>query len=250
MMRETKVAIAAAKEAGKIAMRYYGKKLEVQIKEDGTPVTIADKLCEKKIISVIRKSFPQHSILSEESGEIKGNEYRWIIDPIDGTKEFIRGQPFFGILIALEKNGAVLSGVILLPALNKILYAEKGGAYMNGKRISVSKTKNLKKSYILCGGLKGFYKTNHWNLLRKLTENAASVRSVSAPYACSIVAFGVADANIEPAVHPWDLAAMKIIIEEAGGRVTDFSGKDTIYSGNAIASNGKLHNKLLKLLRR
>lgn len=250
MMRETSVAIKAARAAGKIAMRYFGKKINVETKTDGTPVTAADKLCEKKIISIIKKYFPEHGIVGEESGEMKGNESRWFVDPIDGTKDFIRAAPFFATLIGLEKKGRLLAGVISLPALNKIIYAEKGrGAYSDGKRLRVSGTNAIKESYVLHGSLKGFYKMKLAAILERLAA-AGTIRSFSSSYGFSLVAAGVADANIEPVVMPWDLAATKIVIEEAGGRMTDLNGKDTIYGGNAIASNGKLHNELLGLMKK
>jgi len=249
MNKETKVAIQAAKISGRIAMRYFGKGVSAETKSDGTPVTIADRLCEKKIISIIRKKFPENGIIGEESGEIAGDNHKWLIDPIDGTKDFVRGAPFFSTLIGLEKDGRLEAGVILFPALKRLIYAERGkGAYVNGKRIMVSKTADMEETYMLHGSLKGFYKTNTSHVLENL-KGCWAIRSFSSSFGFAMVAEGIADGNIEPVVKPWDLAATKIVVEEAGGRMSDFNGNDTIYAGNAVASNGKLHDELLEIIR-
>ena len=250
MMRETEVAIAAAKEAGKIAMRYFGKEIKAETKDDSTPVTAVDRLCEKKIISIIKRNFPEHSVLSEESGEIKGNEYRWIIDPLDGTKYFIRGLPVFGTLIALERDGEIICGAAHMPALGRLNFAEKGrGSFTSNKRIKVSKTNNIGKSVVLYSSLKHFANNNLRNLIT-IIRSAGMSLSPGVLYAFMLVAEGIADAVISARAEPWDVATVKIIVEEAGGKMTDFRGNDTIYGGNAVVTNGLLHDKILSILRR
>ncbi len=249
MKNETRVAIHAAKEAGKIAMKYYRKKIDVQIKTDLSPVTIADKLCDSRISSILKKNFPEHSILSEESGLGQGNDCKWIVDPLDGTRDFIKGLPFFGVLIGLEISGELACGVSYMPALGMLNFAEKGrGSFSNGKRIHVSQTDALEKSFVFHSSMKHFVRTGKAERLMNIICSAASSGSMGAIYPQMLVSSGIIDASLSANSNPWDLAAPKIIVEEAGGRLTDFGGNSTIYGGNAVATNGRLHEKIIEML--
>lgn len=249
-MKELKVAIKAAKEAGKIINGYFDSNLKVEKKADNSPVTIADKETEKKIVSIIRKHFPDHNFLGEEfQYQHTDSKYKWIIDPIDGTKNFVRGVPFFGPCIGLEKKGEIIAGVIYIPKINLFGYASKGkGTFINGKKVRTSKISNLANSYFIFNAPKTIQKDGLWDNFSKLILKVDSSRSTGSPMSYLFVAQGSADIFLDGKVSPWDVAAPKIIIEEAGGRFTDFNGKDTIYSGNALATNGLLHDEVLEML--
>lgn len=248
--KELKAAIEAAKEAGKILNRYFDADFKVERKSDASPVTIADREAEKKIVSVIRKHFPDHNFLCEEFSYKKtDSEFTWIIDPLDGTKNFVRGVPFFGTIIALEKNGRILAGVINIPLLNMLGYATKGrGASVNGKRAKASKVNDLSASFLSFGAPKTLYKIGYGNQFLELVKKCDSTRGFGSPVEYLLIAQGSLEIQLDGLVKPWDIAAGKIIIEEAGGRVTDLEGKNTIYSGNALSTNGKLHDEVLKIL--
>lgn len=249
MKEETKVAIQAAEAAGAIAKKYFGKAIAVERKSDNSPVTKADRECEEKIKGILKKQFPDYSVLGEESGFTDSkSECKWIIDPIDGTREFVSGLPFFGTLIALEENGKIVSGVISMPLLGKLAHAEAGkGAFVNGKKAAVSTSASIEESLIMYGSLKNFFKRDMGDKIISLIRLSMS-KNISATYSYFLLAEGIAGASIESISNPWDMAAPKIIVEEAGGRATDISGKDTIYGGNSIMSNGKLHEKIIEIL--
>jgi myo-inositol-1(or 4)-monophosphatase len=232
-------------------MHYFRSDLAVEKKQDESPVTIADRECEKTIVETIKKSFPQHGFLGEEFGkqEVK-SDFTWIIDPIDGTRNYARGRPNFGISIGLSKSSKIVVGVMFLPALGEIYTAAAGkGAFLNGKRIAVSKTNSLHDSMIYFDIVKSFIKEKE-NYLRaySLLSKAAKVLSDSGLDMLGNVACGRADAYIGPKLSAWDIAAAKLIIEEAGGKLTDFAGNDSIYSENCVASNGLLHKEILQEL--
>ena len=245
-------AIRAAKEAGRIQEKNLGhiRKIE-QKKSPSDLVTNVDKACEKKIISMLTKQFPEHSILSEEAGETKkSGEYEWVIDPIDGTDNYIMKLPLFAVSIALSCKGRVITGVCYFPMLKRMYYAEKGkGAYLNGKKIHVSGA-SLKKSRFFCSSSvhksKTFFrnvKTLAFKVLKLRFLGSAVLNLVS-------VADGTTGLSIEYKIKPWDIAAASLIVEEAGGRVTDNRGnKWNMYNEYIVATNGKIHNKVLKLIK-
>lgn len=246
-MKELEVAIRAAKESGKILQKYFNKGIKINKKPDKSPVTIADKESEKAIILIIKKYFPEHNFLCEEFKYKKTNfPYRWIIDPLDGTRNFVRGMPFFGNCIALEKDGKVIVGVINMPALNLFAYASLGnGAFVNGKRIKVSKINKIEDAFLCFGSIENYlrlYKNQFYNLIKSCHGH----RGFGDTLMFLLLAQGNVDIVLDM-VYPWDIAAAKIVIEEAGGKMTDFKGKNTIYSTNCIATNGKLHNEVLKI---
>jgi histidinol-phosphatase len=249
MDRRLEVAIAAARAAGEVALRYYRTNLTVERKEDRSPVTVADREAEQRAVAVLREAFPDFGILGEEYGEQGGGGTRWIIDPIDGTKSFIRGIPFFATLIALEEGGEVTTGVIYSPAMDDLLYAQRGqGAFDAGGRLRVSTIDSVARSMLVFGGISALRHGGYWDAYQRLVDGSARQRGYGDYFGHTFVARGQSEAMIEVDLKPWDLAALKIVIEEAGGRFTDFRGNPTIYGGTALASNGLVHDELLALL--
>ncbi len=246
------VAIAAATAAGEVALRYFRTGVTVDYKGDRSPVTRADRECEECIVAILQQSFPDYAVVGEEFGERGGNGARpkWIIDPIDGTKNFIRGIPYFATLIGLEEDGEITTGVIYAPAVDDLLYAQKGsGAFDRSGRLHVSTIGSLPESLVVFGGLDIFRQAGHWGGFERLVQTSGRQRGFGDYFGHTFVARGQAEAMVELDLKPWDLAAVKIIIEEAGGRFSDFTGAATIYGGDAIASNGLVHDEILTLLR-
>jgi len=246
-------AIKAAKAAGKLQLRYFGKNIKKKRKPNNSFVTKADTESSKIIRKIILKEFPDHNILDEELKPKKGNsDYKWIIDPLDGTHNFIMDNPIFGTSIALEHKKEIILGVLYFPILEKLYYAEKGkGAFCNQKRIKVNNEKNLKKCMLIFDA-KLRAKTNmKINILRKLAKKIWLVRIYGAAiYHNILVAEGKAGINIDFDSHPWDHSASLLIIEEAGGKVTDLKGKRwNPYMKDYIASNGTIHQKVLNVLK-
>ncbi len=250
--RALRVALAAAEKSGAIAHRAFGTRLKVETKADHTPVTAIDRACEEAMRRTITRAFPQDGFLGEEYGSTNpGADIRWIIDPIDGTKGYLRGIPFWGCLIAREVRGWLDVGVIHLPALGHTLWAVRGrGAFLDGRRIRVSRVADLRRAYVLNGDLEAFVQRGALARLARIARRSAVVRSLGDCAAYRWVATGNAEAVIEASLHPWDVAAVKIIVEEAGGRVTDWRGRDSHLIDNIVASNGRLHRRVLSLLRR
>jgi len=249
MDRRLEVAVAAAKAAGEVALRYFRTGLTVEYKGDCSPVTRADRECEQRIIEVLHAAFPEYGVVGEELGERPGAHARWIVDPIDGTKNFIRGIPYFATLIGLEEDGEITAGVIYAPAVDDLLYAQKGqGAFDRSGRLHVSPITSLRQGLIVFGGIDIFRAAGRWDAFERLVRAAGRQRGFGDYFGHTFVARGQAEAMIELDLKPWDLAAIKIIIEEAGGRFTDFTGAATIYGGTAIASNGAVHDEILQLL--
>lgn len=249
MSNELKVAIEAAKAGAKIALKYFDKNPHVETKLDNSPVTKADRESEEIIKQIILRAFPKTHFLAEESGGIITDDDLWIIDPIDGTKNFIRHLPFWSVLLAFCRNREVLVGVSFSPTLDELIYAEKGsGTYINGKKTRVSKIDNFKDAFVNYGDLKKFNEQQREAIL-SLSKRAMSVRGIGHPYGYNQVALGNIDASIDPKPYAWDVAACKVIIEEAGGKVTNFDGKEwSLGDSTAVATNGLLHDEVIKIL--
>ncbi len=244
-------AIEAARAAGEIALHYFRTNLTVETKADRTPVTRADRECEAKIVEILGTRFPEHGFLGEELGERSGTtNARWIIDPIDGTKNFIRGIPFFATLIALEEAGEVTAGVMYAPAINDLLYAQKGqGAFANGRQVHVSEVADLPGAMLIHGGLKDLKTRPCWQPFLRLVDATARQRGFGDALGHSVVICGQAEVVLEPEIKPWDVAATRIIVTEAGGRYSDFAGSPSIYTGSAVISNGLVHDEVMNILR-
>jgi histidinol-phosphatase len=267
MDRRLAVAIEAAKAAGEVALRYFRTGLTVELKGDRSPVTRADRECEQCIVEVLRGAFPDYALVGEEFGErpgvtdagitdasvtdagATGTNAKWIIDPIDGTKNFIRGIPYFATLIGLEEDGEITTGVIYAPAVDDLLYAQKGqGAFDRNGRLQVSRIATLREGMVVFGGIDIFRHRGHWDGFERLVRASGRQRGFGDYFGHTFVARGQAEAMVELDLKPWDLAAIKIVVEEAGGRFTDFTGTPTIYGGTAVASNGLVHDEILALL--
>lgn len=243
-------AVKLVKSSNGITLKYYQKKLKHTVKENNSPVTIADLKCENFIVERIRTRFPEHGILGEESGESgAGSEFKWIVDPVDGTKNFMRKYPFWGTLLALEYEGEVILGIISMPVLNDFVYAAKGmGCFYNNKKAKVSKVKTLKDSYLLHGGIDYISRENYKDNFLNLARTCYYSRGFGDCHGHSLIIKGKAEIMIDPHVAPYDVAPVKICVEEAGGVFTDLKGEKTIYSGNALVTNGNVHDSALKII--
>ena len=245
-------AIAAARAGGEIALGHFRVGVAVETKADRSPVTEADRACERRIVEMLLSDFPDYGVCGEEFGEEAGRTpKRWIIDPIDGTKSFVRGIPFFATLIALEEDGEVTVGVVHAPATGELLYAKRGeGAYdEDGKRLRVSEIDRLSAAMVSFGGLKIFQRAGRWKAFERLVQATARQRGYGDYLGSAAVIRGWSEAMLELDVKPWDLAPLKILVEEAGGKLTDFSGEPTIYGGSAVVTNGRIHDAVLEILR-
>jgi len=246
-------AIAAARAAGEIALGSFRTELAVERKADGSPVTRADRACEQRIVEVLGERFPDFGFFGEEFGESSGKAgARWIIDPIDGTKSYVRGIPFFATLIGLEEEGEVTLGVVHSPATGELVYATRGcGAFdENGKRLRVTEVATLDRAMVSFGGMAIFQHENRWSAFSEIVARSARQRGFGDYLGSVMVARGWSEAMLELDVKPWDLAPLKILVEEAGGRFTDFDGKATIYGGSAVVTNGLVHDEILAIVRR
>ena len=242
-------AVEAARAAGEIALRYYHGGVEVMIKPDQTPVTEADRQAEQAITAILGRAFPDWGFLGEEFGEAGSTETRWIIDPIDGTKNFVRGIPVWAVLIALEERGEVTTGVVHNPATGDLFTARRGeGAFVNGRPIRVSDCNRMKEATLLHSGLPLLRAEGWWEGFLRLVDASYRTRGFGDYYGYGLLAEGKAEVYVEVDLKPWDIAAVKILVEEAGGRLSDFSGRATIYDGRVLASNGRLHDEALRLL--
>lgn len=243
--------LEAARAAGEIAMKYYRGGFEVTIKADQTPVTQADQEAEKAIRAILSRATPGVGFLGEEFGQEGSTTHRWIIDPIDGTKNFVRHIPIWAVLIALEEDGEVTTGVVHNPVTGELFWARKGeGAWANGERIRVSPCAAMGDAMLLHSSLNLLKRVGYWDGFVRLVDATSRQRGFGDYYGYCLVAAGKGEIYAEADLKPWDAAPMKILIEEAGGRLTDFAGKPDIYSGTVLATNGLLHDEALRLLRR
>jgi histidinol-phosphatase len=243
--------IRAAEAAGEVAMKYYRGGFEVTIKPDQTPVTQADREAEQAIKAILRRAYPDHGFLGEELGEEGPKERRFIIDPIDGTKNFIRRVPIWAVLLGLEEAGEITAGVMFNPALGEMFWARRGdGAWSADERLRVSDCERLDEATVLHSDLHLMREGGFWDPLVRLVDACRRTRGFGDYYGYGLVAGGKAEIYVETDLKPWDAAPVKILVEEAGGRLTDFAGRPTIYGGSVLATNGRLHQQTLALLRR
>jgi myo-inositol-1(or 4)-monophosphatase len=245
----------AARAGAAEILRYFQKDFDIRYKEGvNNPVTEADHAAEKAIISVIRRNYPDHFILSEEAGEmVQESEYKWIIDPIDGTINFAQGIPINCVSIAVEHKGQVIMGAVFNPHLNEFFLAEKGkGATLNGKPISVSRQNKTVSACLVTGFPYTYINTENGPLevFERFIRKGVPVRRLgSAAIDLCWVACGRFDAFYEHKLQAWDSAAGFLIVEEAGGKVTDFDGKPfSIYQHRILASNGLIHEEMLDVI--
>jgi myo-inositol-1(or 4)-monophosphatase len=247
--------IEIAKEAGQIVREGFGKNLDIEFKtNESNLVTQIDKASERRIIEFVKKEFPTHGILAEESGESKNtSEYTWVIDPLDGTTNFAHGFPIFSISIGVQKNGVTIAGVVYDIMRDLVYSAEvRGGAYSNSNKICVSSNDKLQRALLVTGFPYNIAENpeNAFERFIALTKASRGMRRLgSAAIDFCYVANGVFDGFWEVYLHPWDICAGKLILEEAGGIVTDFNGEAIdIFSNKILASNKNIHNQMLNVI--
>jgi histidinol-phosphatase len=229
--------------------RFQSLDLHVETKPDTTPVSDADLAAEALIREMIGAVRPDDAVLGEEQGIIGTGPRRWILDPIDGTKNFIRGVPVWATLIALEVDGEVSVGVVSAPALGRRWWASKGGgAYANGRRCAVSDITEVADASFGYSSLTGWEEQGRIKGFLDLACSAWRNRGFGDFWSHCMVAEGAIDFSAEPEVSLWDIAPLKIIVEEAGGIFTDLAGDATPYSGSIVCSNGPLHEEVLRRL--
>jgi histidinol-phosphatase len=239
-----------ARITGVVAMRHYRSHLTVETKADGSPVTIADRAAEEAARAWVRSRFPADGILGEELGEERpGAPRRWIIDPIDGTKSFVRGAPLWGSLVALCEGEQVLAGAAYFPAVDELVAAAPGaGCWWNGSRCRVSTIGALSEATVLTTDERFRERPDRESGWRALSHVAAVSRTWGDCFGYLLVATGRAEAMCDPILSPWDAAALQPIIEEAGGVFTDWSGVSTAFGGSAVATNRALAADVRALL--
>lgn len=248
--REIEVAKELAQEAGALALDYQRRGITAETKADESPVTAADRACEKLILERLAREFPQDGVVGEEGANRPcHNGRRWIVDPIDGTRDFVRGIPLWAVLIGLEQDGEVVVGAAHSPRQGLLGWAAKGeGSWVNGARAQVSKITEPGEAVL---SFNGFNKAGVGKLEGRLlpwVKRFWAVRGLGGAVDAMLVAQGQADVWIEPNAQPWDFAALKILIEEAGGRFASFSGENTIYGGNAYACAPGLERYVRELM--
>ncbi len=251
------LALGIAREAGQLTLSYFCRPdLAVELKQDATPVTVADRAAEQLLRQRIGQKFPLDGILGEEFPEQPGTSgFRWILDPIDGTKSFVRGVPLYGTLIGVEFQSRSVLGVIFIPGLDECVYATVGGGawYEHGStaptRARVSDRAVLAESLFCTSDTVAYRRLGRQAALERIEGAALLSRSWGDCYGYLLVATGRAELMIDPAMSVWDAAAMQPILEEAGGTFTDWQGQATIHSGEGIATNGKILPEVLSLIR-
>lgn len=243
-------ALDAVVKAGRGTLAHFQTGTPVELKADDSPVTIADREAETTVRAMLARAYPGEAILGEEEGASGSGAGRWVLDPIDGTKSFISGVPLFATLLAYEIEGVPQLGACYFPALDELVHAERGqGAFWNGRPCRVSAQSRLESAVLACGSHKAFDEHGRLDGLIDLAHRTRATRTWGDAFGYALVATGRVEAMIDPIVARWDLAAMEVIVEEAGGRFTDFDGGPHP-STCAVASNGWLHESVLEAFRK
>ena len=239
-----------AYRAGRITLGYFNTGLRPDFKADDTPVTVADRAAEQFIRGEITRTFPTHSIIGEEFGENgAGDSFCWIIDPIDGTKSFMRGVPLYGVLLGLEIEGRVQVGAAYFPGTDEMLCAAQGlGCWWNGRLARVSE-QALDRGVVCYTTHKNFEKSNRKPAFQRIEATAYMMRGWSDAYGYLLVATGRAEAMLDPIVAIWDCGPFPIIFQEAGGYFGSWDGREGHTFGEALACNESVKNQLLSLIR-
>lgn len=251
------LALSAAREAGRKTLEFFrGDDLRMELKADNSPVTIADRQAELLLRDRIGNLFPDDGIVGEEFGQQQGSTgYRWILDPIDGTKSFVSGVPLYGTLVGVEYDGRSVIGVIDIPALEECVYAATGRGcwYLRGtgpaQQTRVSETQRLDQGLLVTTQIDSFAVRDAQNAFESLQRQAAITRTWGDCYGYLLVVTGRAVAMIDPLMNIWDAAALQPVLEEAGGTFTDWQGEPTIHSGEGVATNGAVLQEVLQATR-
>lgn len=234
---EVRIAQSLAQQAGALALHYQRQGVTAESKLDESPVTAADRACEKLIVDGIAREFPEDGVLGEEGANRESrNGRKWIIDPIDGTRDFVRGIPLWAVLIGLEQDGEIVAAAAHSPGQGLLLSAARGsGAWHDNQRLQVRDQSDPSQAVL---SFNGFNKAGVSRFSARLLPWVGrfwAVRSLGGSFDAMLLAQGKADVWVEPNAAPWDLAPLKLLVEEAGGRFASFTGENTIYGGNAYA---------------
>lgn len=247
---ELEVGAETARRAGDLALRIREGGIAVETKSDESPVTIADRECEKLIVAELQRAFPDDGLLGEEGASRESaSGRRWIIDPIDGTRDFIRGTGAWSVLIGLEEQGSVVAGCAYFPVTRTMYAAARGaGAHRNDVRITASAVQAKSEALLCANGLSYMHRYSFAPRVIDWMSGFWTVRSMGGCLDAMLVAGGIADAWIEAQAKPWDLAPLKIIAAEAGCVTFDFTGNDTIYGGNYVIAAPGLAEELKRFV--
>lgn len=248
---ELECALQAARAAGAISRNSFRGNFAVKTKADLTPVTQVDIDCEEAIRKIILSHFPEHGFYGEETGTVRAEaEHLWLVDPIDGTKGFVRQYPFFSTQIALMRRGEIILGVSNGVMFNELAWAEKGrGAWLNGSRLQVSAVSDVSRAALSAGNLKSLAAGNAWGRYGELVAAVDRIRGYGDFYHYHLLAAGKIEAVVESDVNILDIAALSVIVTEAGGVFTDLNGKPaSLGTTSVLASNARLHSELLRRL--
>jgi len=240
-------ATALATEAGALTLRYFGGIVDHDAKGDGSPVTVADREAEQLIRGKVEARYPDHAILGEEYGESnEGSRVRWILDPIDGTRTFMRGVPLYGVLIGIDIEGESAVGVAHFPPLAETVAAGAGlGCTWNGEPCRVSGVDRLEDAVVCTTDVERLLSRPEGAGWRRLQQRAAFSRTWGDCYGHALVATGRIEVQVDPVMAPWDAGPFLTIVTEAGGRFTTLSGEATVHGGSGVSSNGVLHGEVL-----
>jgi len=244
-------ALEAARAAADVIRHYYRGQLEVSLKADNSPVTRADVEAEQVIRKTISLRFPEHGFYGEETGrDDRVSDFLWLVDPIDGTKSFVRHYPFFSTQIALMQQGRIILGVSSAPAFEEIAWAESGGgAWLDGEPIRVSEIDRLDQAAVSTGNLRTLASGDRWAGWGEVVSRVDRIRGYGDFYHYHLLASGRIDAVVESDVNILDIAALSLIVEEAGGRFTDLQGAAPgLETTSVLASNGRLHEAIQRFL--
>ncbi|GAA5506468.1 histidinol-phosphatase [Novipirellula caenicola] len=249
--------IEVAQAAGRHTLKYFGtRELVVDAKKDDSPVTVADREAEQLVRKLLGERFPEDTLQGEEFAEKTGTSaYRWVVDPIDGTKSFVCGVPLYSTLLAVECDGEVIGGAIFIPALDEIIVAGVGQGSWHRKtsdaqwtQATVSSKTDLSTAVFVTSEVGSFAKRGSQNAYAQLERDAWVTRSWGDGYGYLLVATGRADLMVDPICNAWDVAAIMPVIQEAGGKFTDWKGNSTVRGGDGVGTNGHLHAAVLERL--
>ena len=241
-----------AYRAGRITLGYFNAGVRPDYKADDTPVTAADRAAETLIRGEIEKAYPTHAILGEEFGESarQGNAFRWIIDPIDGTKSFMRGVPLYGVLIGLEIEGIIRVGAAYFPGTDEMLCAAEGeGAWWNGRRAHVSSESSMERAWVCYTNVRNMGKYGRGEAWERINAAAYVSRGWSDAYGYLAVATGRAEAMLDPVMNVWDCGPFPVIFKEAGGYFGSWDGREGHLHNEALACNSALLPEMLRLIK-
>jgi histidinol phosphatase-like enzyme (inositol monophosphatase family) len=244
-------AVESARLAGDFTLGYFNANPLVELKADRTPVTVADRGAEALLRERIERAFPTHGIVGEEHGEKTGSEPgRWILDPIDGTHSFVSGVPLYSVLVAFEWERDAVAGVIHMPALKETVYAAKGlGCLWNGRPSRVSEVSELSEARLVYASAKFAKQNGKGQEFQRLLDATGKDRGFPDAYGYALVATGRAEIAADPVMALWDTAALYPVVTEAGGTLTDWKGNPTYTAPEAIATNGRVFDATLRVLR-